>query len=277
MFVAVIGDQLCLVRGVDLQVVHRWPVPNSQQGWHGVWPEGLLALTSDTNSVSLREPDGTARWTLAHMAWSGSRESGCAWFDAYGRAFAVIPDPKSSTCLAVHVDVQTGRVLAQTPVDGEPAGIRPVPQHGWMGLSVGEGQDAARAWWIRVDDAGQLQVHDPKWTAAILADADAAGAHILTTPHSGDGPLTVRSFPDLLVVRTIPSPAGSSWLDTACFAGEHVIAQLQDEENERVVAIAPSGATRTLDVGEGSIVGAEHDSWLIAGRTRVARWSFVEG
>jgi len=170
MFVASVVDQICLLRGDSLEITHRWRHPALERGWHGAWPHGPLALVSGSEAVTLLEADGIVRWATPHTPWSGARESGCAWFDGDGRAFAVVPDPNGQGCLVVHLDLDSGRVLAQRPVGGEPAGITPVPQGSWMGLSEGEGQDAARTWWVRLDDSGQLQVRDAGWNDTILTE-----------------------------------------------------------------------------------------------------------
>jgi hypothetical protein len=275
MFAASVVDRLCLLRGDTLEITHSWRVPADQRGWHGAWPRGPLALVSGTDRVTLLEADGTVRWATAHTPWSGRRKSGCAWFDSDGRAFAVVPDPHSGGCLLVHLDRSSGRVLAQRRVSGEPAGITPVPQGDWMGLSEGEGQDAARTWWVRLDEAGQLQLRDAGWNDTILADSDPSGTRALTTPHSGYGPLVVRSFPELRALRTIAAPADTSWAETACFAGERIIARLLGE-HERAVAVEPNGALVTLEVGDGFLVGAADGTWLIGGRDVIERWTLAE-
>ena len=275
MFVASVVDQLCLVRGDDLEISHSWRLPADHLGCHGAWPRGPLALVSASDTVTLLEADGAARWTTAHTPWAGARGSGCAWFDIDGLAFAVVPDPNSEGCLVVHLDLDSGRVLAQRRVGGEPAGVTPVPQRGWMGLSEGEGQDAARTWWVRLDELGRLEVRDAGWNDAILTDSDALGTRILTTPHSGRGPLAVRSFPELGTLRTVRAPAEEFWAETACFVGERIVAQLRGED-ERTVVVEPGGALTTIDGGDGFLVGATDGTWLIGGRDVIERWAFAK-
>lgn len=86
--------------------------------------------------------------------------------------------------------VTEARPLAQTPVKARPAGIIPVHHpDGWVGPSEGEGQEAARAWWVRSasQPPGQkrIEVLDGGWGDWILSDANPAGSMIITTPHLG--------------------------------------------------------------------------------------------
>jgi hypothetical protein len=99
-----------------------------------------------------------------------------------------------------------------------------------VGLSEGEGQDAAQAWWVR--SAGQvlgqirIEVLDAGWDDWLLGDVDPSGAKVITTPHN-TGPLLVRAFPSLEVLRAIDPPGErSGWDFTACFAGDMLISEL---------------------------------------------------
>jgi alcohol dehydrogenase, propanol-preferring len=84
---------------------------------------------------------------------------------------------------------------------GNRAGWAASPCHhcdGWVGLSEGEGQDAARAWWVwpAVDPAaGGLEVIDAGWFDWVLADVNPSGTRVLTTPHVS-GPLLVMCRSD---------------------------------------------------------------------------------
>jgi len=281
-FVASEDARLHLLRGETLEIAHSWPLPTEFRGWHAASPMGPTALLSGPDAVTMLEPDGKVRWTTKHTPWSDARESGCAWFDEAGRAFAVIPDPQSEFCLVVHLDTRTGRVLAQHGIAGEPAGITPLPQRSWVGLSEGEGQDAARAWWVRLAPNGELEVRDAGWDHEVLTDCDPAGGRILTAPHGDTVSLRVRSFPELRVLRRLDEPSEASfWDHTACFAGEYTVAQLLGD-GDRLVAVDAQGVITTLDAGpgfgpgDGYVVGASDGTWLTGGRNEIARWSLID-
>jgi hypothetical protein len=270
--------RLHIVKAEDLSIVHTWPLEDSAEGWHSTRLDQRIALISDRDRVTLLETAGTARWSFGHAPWSGARESGCAWFDERGRAFAVVPAQDDARCSIVQLDLVTGTPVAEVSVAAQPAGIRPIVRHpdGWVGLSEGEGQDAARAWWVRVadDGGGPMELLEAGWDDVILADVGAAGQQILTTPHGGAGPLTVRSFPDFTVLRQIASPGpDQSWSEIACFVGRHIVARLTDD-NETTVAIGPDDRIMPIDVDEGWLVPGA-DSWLTVGRTRLGRWSLA--
>ncbi|HEV8468353.1 MAG TPA: hypothetical protein VGR46_01995 [Candidatus Limnocylindria bacterium] len=282
-FVASAGERLHLLRGDTLEIAHSWRLPTTLRGWSAASPAGPVALLSGPDTVSMLEPDGTPRWVTRHTPWSDARESGCTWFDEAGSAFAVIPDAQSEFCLVVHLDAHSGSVLAQQRIAGEPAGITPLPQRGWVGLSEGEGQDAARAWWIRLAANGRLDVRDAGWHDEILTDCDPIGARILTTPHSGRGPLRVRAFPDLSPLRLLEATTdGCFWSETACFVGEHIVGQLLGDGEDRLVVVDSQGTIMTFDTGpgfvpgDGYLVGAANGTWLTAGRSEIARWSLSE-
>lgn len=112
----------------------------------------------------------------------------------------------TETLAGIRPDERMSRPLAAAPLMAEPAGIHPIHQPGgWVGLSEGEGQDTARAWWIRpVDRATEgtgLRVVDAGWDDWVLSDADPLGSRIITTSHDG-GRLVTRSFPHDLRGRT---------------------------------------------------------------------------
>jgi hypothetical protein len=97
---------------------------------------------------------------------------------------------------------------------------------GWLGWPVeGEGQEGAQAWW-----------------------SDPSGSKIITTPHQG-GPILVRSFPSLEIVRSVDPPPGEYWDFNASFADNMIVSALKGQE-ERFAAIAPHGKIADLDQSE---------------------------
>jgi len=66
-----------------------------------------------------------------------------------------------------------------------------------------------------------------------------------------------------------------SWADTACFAGDRIVAQLLGED-QRTVAVESRGTLVELDVGDGFVVGAADNTWLIGGRDVIERWTFAQ-
>jgi hypothetical protein len=177
-------------------------------------------------------------------------------------------------------DLDSGQPLAQAPIEARPVGIGPIHHpDGWVGLSEGEGQHAARAWWVRSasQPSGQIRIEVLKagWDNWVLSDVDPSGTKIITTPH-GTGPLLVRSFPGLETLRSVdPPPVNAFWDSTACFAGNMIVNQLM-EQQERFVAIGRYGRIDDLDEqGDGWLIPAAQGSWLMATRSTIRRCRIV--
>ena len=80
----------------------------------------------------------------------------------------------------------------------------------------------------------RLDVLDAGWDDAVLIDVDGVGDRVLTSPRRG-GPLTVRSFPELLVVREVRPPNDEvGWDFTACFLRDHLVAAPLDVDDRHV-------------------------------------------
>ena len=95
-------------------------------------------------------------------------------------------------------------------------------------------------------------------------------------PHDYHGPLLVRSFPSLEVVRSVEPPSGEHWDCDAFFAGDMIVSTLRGEE-DRVVAINRRGKIEDLDQPEALyIFPADHGTWLEIGRTTVRRRGIVD-
>jgi len=267
------GGSLYALSGDDLSVLATWMVEPRSRGGHASRPDKGFALESGPESVVLRHQRGPA-WSTAHPPWGGDFESGCAWFDIAGRPMAVIPTPDYDGCLVVALSRAAGQVVAETTIATAPAGIQPVHHpDGWVGLSVGEGQDAARAWWVRLsdDDPGAIDVIDAGWDGAVLADVHRSGKVIVTVPLDV-GPLVVRSFPDLEPLQRVAAPTTSTFWDlTACFVGNQLVARLSGEP-EVTVAVHPDGKLEPLDVGDGWLVPAANGTWLTVETGRIRRW-----
>jgi hypothetical protein len=274
-FTVAAGDSL-LALDPGLKVLGQWPSDARSRGWHSTSPGRGLALISGPDEVRLLDRRGRVLWRHQHTAWSGAFESGCTWFDWTGQPHAVVPAPSYDGCLVLRLDLESGQPLAQAPIGAAPAGVSPVHHRdGWVGLSEGEGQDAARAWWVR--SAGQLpgQIHieilDAGWDDWVLSDVDPSGTKVITTPHNA-GPLFVRAFPSLEVLRAIDPPGQEAgWDFTACFAGDLLIAKLIGP-HERLVAIGHDDIVHDLDEQEyGWLIPAAHGTWLAATRTTIRR------
>lgn len=279
-FTVTAGKRLLAVDGANLSVVHAWPLEVGAPGWHASLPDEGLALVSGSDRVALLEAGGSPRWSFTHAPWGGVAssgiESGCAWFDTYRRPFAVVPAPDYNGCTIVQLDISTGTPIVWVPIAAFPAGISPVHHpDGWVGLSEGEGQDAARTWWVQVSDGepGRLNLLDAGWDDLVLADVHPKGDRVLTTPHAS-GPLTVRSFPGLEVKRAVQPPSDEdTWDFEACFVRDCVVARLLND-TERAVTVDPGGHVQELDCGPGMLVPAS-DSWLTVEPTRVRRWTLA--
>jgi len=166
-------------------------------GWPASCPGRGLALACGPDSVVLLDRAGMVAWRHGHAPWP----RGCpgrAWFGMAGEPYAVVPGACDG-CAVRRLGLESGEPLAAAPLMAEPAGIRPVHQGGgWAGLSGGEGQAAARAWWVRPAEGAAegtgLRVIDAGWDDWVLGDADPPGSRVRTVSHDGRR-LLVRSFP----------------------------------------------------------------------------------
>jgi hypothetical protein len=274
-FTVAAGDSV-LALDAGLDVVGQWSAGPPSRGWHSTSPGQGLALISGPEEVRLLDRASHVLWRHQHTPWSGGFESGCTWFDRSGQPHAVVPAPSYDGCLVLRLDLESGQPLAQAPINAAPAGISPVHHpDGWVGLSEGEGQDATRAWWIRPasQSSGQTRIDilDAGWDDWVLSDVDPSGSKVITTPHNS-GPLLVRSFPSLDVLRVIDTPSsGAYWDFTACFAGDMLVNRLIGDQ-ERLVAISQDDTVHDVDGQEdGWLIPAAHGTWLAATRTTIHR------
>ena len=275
-FTAQVGDSL-IALSPDLNVLGRWPGdPPQHRGQHATWLSRGLALISGPSDVRLADHAGRVRWRYPHPPWKGAFESGCTWFDAAGRPHAVVPDASYSHCLIVCLDLDSGQPLAVSPLRAQPAGIEVIHHpDGWVGLSEGEGQDAVQAWWVRSPSRSsgemRIEVLDAGWKSWIFSDVDPTGSQIITTPHLGDGPILVRSFPSLEIVRSIEPPPGESWTESAFFAGEIIVGGLQHRD-DRFVAISQHGRIMDLQQsGARYFAAADHGTLMAVTSTVIRR------
>jgi hypothetical protein len=279
-FTVTAGDSVLAV-DQDLNVLGRWAAGALGRGAHATSPGRGLALISGLDGVRLLDRSGRVRWRYPHARWSRTFESGCTWFDAAGQPCAVIPDGSYQHCLVVRLDLTSGQLLAVAQIDAAPAGITPVHHpDGWVGLSEGEGQDAVRAWWVRSDAGigtdGQLQILDASWDDWVLTDVNPSGSKVITTPH-GIGPLLVRSFPGLEVLRSVNPPENTWWDFTACFAGDYIISKVIGDQ-ERLVGISHDSSIYDLAAQDDSwLIPAANGTWLAATRTTIRRCRAARG
>ena len=280
-FTVTTGDSL-IAMDQDLCVLGRWPVSPQHRAQHATWPDRGLALISGPDEVRLLDHTGRARWRYPHPPWTRAFGSGCAWFDEAGQPYAVVPAASYDHCLVLCFDLDSGQPLAEARIEARPAGIVTIHHpDGWVGLSEGEGQDAARAWWVRSarQPSGQMQIEilTAGWDDWVLSDVDPSGRKIITTPHRM-GPLLVRSFPGLEILRSVDPPEREEFWDfTACFAGNMIVNALLGQQ-ERVVAIDRYGRIDDVDEYEdGWHIPAAHGTWLTATRTTIQRRRIVNG
>jgi hypothetical protein len=267
------GISLHALSGADLKVLATWAVESRSRGTHASWPDKGFALESAPGAVVLRHRNGPA-WRTGHPVWAGDFESGGAWFDHAGRPFAVVPGADYDGCVVVALSRAAGRVVAQAAIATAPAGIVPVHhRNGWVGLSVDEGKDAARAWWVRLGDDARptLEMLDAGWDDNVLADVDPSGKLVVTVPH-GTGPLVVRTFPDLEPLLRVAAPnADTFWNLDACFVGTRLVARLSGQPDV-TVAVHRDGKLEVLAVGPGRLVSAAQHTWLTVEPDRIRRW-----
>ena len=281
------GDRSCLavtdrdrglyLLGADrLEVLHRWTLGAEAVGSHAVRVTERVALISESEAVVLLDADGRPVWRHRHPAWKqGDFETGCAWFDDEGTPFAVVPASDYSGCELVALAPRDGSPITRASISTAPAGVDAIHQRaGWVGLSVGEGQDGAYAWWARLH-AGQLELLHGGWADEVLFDSDLAGTRILTTPHAtGADAIKVRSFPRLEVLREVEPPPGYWWDFSACFIGTWIVARAHnpDDDDEVLVAIDPDNRIFMLTRTEDPICPGPAESWISTGSDGIARW-----
>ena len=160
---------------------------------------------------------------------------------------------------------------------------RPIRQHDVRPVSDATsypGTSRSQAWWVhsasRIPGRTGVEVIAGGWRDWILTDVGPSGSEIITVPHDYHGPLLVRSFPSLEVVRSVEPPSGEHWDCDAFFAGDMIVSTLRGEE-DRVVAINRRGKIEDLDQPEALyIFPADHGTWLEIGRTTVRRRGIVD-
>jgi len=266
--------------GTDrLDVLHRWRLGAEAIGSHAVRVTDRVALISMSAAVVLLDADGRPVWRHRHPAWKqGDFEAGCAWFDDEGTPFAVVPASGYSGCEVVALSARDGSPTSRASISTAPAGIHGLHQRGgWTGLSVGEGQDGAYAWWARLR-AGQLELIAGGWTDEVLFDSDPAGTRIITTPHAtGADAIKVRSFPHLEVLREIEPAPGYRWDFYACFIGAWIVGRAHnaDDDDAVLVAIDPDDRISMLARTEDPIGPGPAGSWITTGSDSIARWQLT--
>ncbi len=262
---------LWLLDSRDLSVLCRWQLDKDDDGTHAVRTSDRTALVSGAAGVTLLDAAGRTRWSFEHAPWEDRAMRGAAWFDGEGRPFALVPAGRG--CEIVHLDAATGAPLHRAAIRTSPAGVEVIHQPGgWVGLSVGEGQDGVYAWWVRL--AGdQLELFEAPWDDEVLVDVTAAGNRVLTTPHA-DGPIRIRSFPGLALLREIPPPAGLGWDFDACFAGAAVVARALAWEagSEVLVAVGEDDSLTTLARTTDAVTAGPRGSWLALAAGGLERW-----
>jgi hypothetical protein len=224
------------------------------------------ALVLGQQEVRLLDVDGGELWVYPHVAWGGQgRDGGCGWFDSGGQPWVFLPAEDQELCRIVALDLASGAEMAAATVRAAPAGVAPVHQpSGWVGLSEGEGQDAARTWWTRLTTGpwgSRVEVIDAEWDDWVLSDVNQDGSSVLTAPHEG-GPLTVWSFPDLEVIRSVPTADEDRFWDfTACFIDDLIIGRLLGG-TEETVAVTADGEIEAVRGDADWIAPGPHGTWF---------------
>jgi len=174
----------------NLRPLGRWKLAAPGRGSHATAPSRGMTLVSGQDAVVLVGPADDVVWTYPHRRWA-DYEAGCTWFDGSGQPCAVVPGESSDRCLVVRFDIESGRRRAGVPIQAdEPAGITPIHHHdGCVGLSDGEGQDAARAWWVRStqqpDGSDGIEVLDAGWDHWVLCDVTRPAPRSSPCPTGG--------------------------------------------------------------------------------------------
>ena len=124
-FTVASGDCL-LALDADLTVLTEWRTGPLTRGRHATSPGRGLALISGPDEIRLLDRTGQVIWRYEHAPWSGAFESGCTWFDRAGEPHAVVPAPSYDHCLVLRFDLESGRALAEVPIEAAPADITPI-------------------------------------------------------------------------------------------------------------------------------------------------------
>lgn len=235
------GDEIVLLDD-ELNVLGDWPLPPGVVGIADADPITDTIIFDHDASIVL-QVHGEERWRLPHTGWGGDFEGAGAWL-RHGHAFAIIPDDQHEACELVRLNVADGTITGLAVLDAAPSGIELVPYpDGWLGIGLGEGQDAARAWFLKTD-AEELTLQEAPWDDRILTDVHSSGRWILTTPQTGPGPLQVLSWPELEPVWDVQVPPidDSYWLESAVFVGDDLVAAFVpgDREDGECLRIPPN-------------------------------------
>jgi hypothetical protein len=171
-----------------LNVEAAFPLPSTWRGRHAVSPDLMIAVLSLQDRVHAIDSAGHVRWEVTHSQWgrSGS-DSGSTAVTASGVVWATTPSEEGSDRWLA-LDLETGEVLGNVPIDCRAAGSDPVlhPDGASVGLSLGEGQDGSLIFWGRLGGGG-MDVRQVAGRDRVLADIRPDGHQYLTTPHDGDG------------------------------------------------------------------------------------------
>ncbi len=256
------GDELVLLDD-ELQVLGSWTLPEGVTGIADADPMTDTVIFDHDSAIVLQQ-HGEEVWRLPHTGWGGDFEGAGAWLRD-GHAFAIIPDDAHESCELIRMSIADGSVTGLHVIDAAPSGIELVPfTDGWLGIGVGEGQDAARSWFLQTD-ADELTVREAPWDDRILTDVHPSGRWLLTTPHSGDGPLQVLTWPGLEPVWDVAVPPipDSTWLESAVFVGDDLVAAFVpgDREDGECLRIPPDQPI-TKVAGESWPAPGGVDFWL---------------
>ncbi|MDO5286943.1 MAG: hypothetical protein Q4G45_09025 [Actinomycetia bacterium] len=265
------GNQLLLLDS-NPHILASWPLPDDVVGIADADPMTDTVIFGHSAAVVLQQ-HGEEVWRLPHAEWGGDFESAGAWLRS-GHAWTIVPDDLHEKCELVRLRPLTGEVTGVAEIDAAPSGIELVPfPDGWLGIGLGEGQDAARAWFLKTDE-DELTLREAPWDDRILSDVHASGRWIVTTPQTGDGPIQVLSWPDLEPVWeiTVPAIPESCWLESAVFVGDDLVAAFVpgDREEGECLRIPPHDPI-TKVAGEIWPAPGGTDYWLEYDGTRLTR------
>ncbi|HVF05571.1 MAG TPA: hypothetical protein VNA20_12085 [Frankiaceae bacterium] len=176
------------------------------RGIHAVSPDLAVAVLSLPDRVRAVDRRNRALWEFPHPPWGDN--SGSAGIAADGVVWVtapVLPPPRGAHAPEwwLTLDLGTGRLLGESPTATDAAGSEHLihPDGRRVGLSVGEGQDAARIFWGEYDGT-RATVRQAAGDDRVLIDISPDGRHYLTTPHGTNPGIALHDMEtDELVAR----------------------------------------------------------------------------
>jgi hypothetical protein len=217
-FITVRSPKKIVVLTHEFEPVAQFTRASSTRSVPAVAPDLASAAVLHRDRVTLVSQKGRELWSLSHSPWGNNgSESGCCAFSHNGTLlWVVVPDSPNAEQVPLRtfpfstdgsdqlwiVDVATGDIItkAQLSCNGAGGSMVAHPDHEWIGIGIGEGQDGSNIYWARFENRienrieDRLRIDQLADTSRILIDVHPNGTSFLTTPQEQDV-IQVHAFP----------------------------------------------------------------------------------